>query len=77
MKHKDKLKGEKADKYKPEDFNKNQLNKGQKHEMEHTNNKSIAKEIAMDHLVEDSKYCTKLEKMESNSHLNHPQIRLK
>ena len=43
---------------------KKQLNKGIKVEMEHTNNKSKAKEIAMDHLYEDPKYYSKLEKIE-------------
>jgi len=44
---------------------KQQLNKGIKVEMEHTNNKKIAKEIAMDHLYEDPKYYDKLEKIEN------------
>jgi hypothetical protein len=45
---------------------KEQLAKGIEIEHEHTNNKSIAKEIAMDHLWEDADYYTKLEKMEAN-----------
>lgn len=44
---------------------KNQLIKGIKVEMEHTNNKKVAKKIAMDHLYEDPNYYTKLKKMES------------
>jgi hypothetical protein len=43
-----------------------QLKKGMKVEMEHTKDKQKAKEIAMDHLSEDPKYYTKLEKVESN-----------
>jgi hypothetical protein len=43
-----------------------EFNKGLKIEMEHTSNKKIAKEIAMDHLVEDPKYYSKLKKIESN-----------
>ena len=43
---------------------KKQLNKGIKVELEHTNNKSIAKEIALDHLFEDPKYYDKLKKIE-------------
>jgi len=39
-----------------------QLRLGIKTEMEHTDNKSKAKEIAMDHLAEDPKYYTKLKK---------------
>ena len=44
---------------------KNQLNKGINVEMEHTNSKQRAKEIAMDHLLEDPKYYDKLKKIES------------
>jgi|LakMenEpi03Aug12_release.lakeMendotaPanAssembly.Ray.scaffolds.fasta_scaffold169881_3 hypothetical protein len=43
---------------------KTQLNKGIKVEMEHTKNKSKAKEIAMDHLFEDPNYYDKLKKIE-------------
>ena len=39
-----------------------QLKLGIKTEMEHTDNKKQAKEIAMDHLAEDPKYYTKLKK---------------
>ena len=42
----------------------NQLKKGMTVEMEHTNKKSIAKEIAMDHLFEDPNYYNKLAKIE-------------
>jgi len=63
-KYKDRLKGGLADKSKPSDFNRKQLSKGIKVELEHTNDKKIAREIAMDHLKEDSKYYTKLAKME-------------
>jgi hypothetical protein len=45
---------------------KKQLNKGIRVEMEHTDDKERAKEIAMDHLFEDPKYYDKLEKIESN-----------
>lgn len=44
---------------------KKQLNKGIKVEMEHTNDKKIAKEIAMDHLYEDPTYYDKLKKIEN------------
>jgi hypothetical protein len=44
---------------------KHQLNLGMKTEMEHTDNKKKAKEIAMDHLVEDPKYYEKLKKIEA------------
>lgn len=42
-----------------------QLSMGTKVETEHTNNKSTAKEIAMDHLWEDPNYYTKLKKIET------------
>lgn len=45
-------------------FLKLQLSKGVKTELEHTSSKSIAREIAMDHLFEDPNYYKKLEKME-------------
>jgi hypothetical protein len=44
---------------------KKELNKGIKVEMEHTDNKQNAKEIAMDHLYEDPNYYTKLKKIET------------
>lgn len=43
---------------------KTQLQKGIKVEMEHTNDRQIAKEIALDHLVESPEYYKQLEKME-------------
>jgi len=42
------------------------LEQGIKTEMEHTTDKDIAKEIAVDHLWEDPKYYTKLGKIEEN-----------
>ena len=60
----DKIKGGKADSMSPKEFDKKQLKKGTKHETEHTNKKSIAQEIAMDHLAEDKEYYVKLDKME-------------
>jgi hypothetical protein len=44
---------------------KKQLQMGVKVEMEHTEDKSKAKEIAMDHLYEDPNYYSKLKKMET------------
>ena len=44
---------------------KTQLQKGIKVEMEHTNNRKKAKEIAMDHLYEKPDYYNKLDKLES------------
>jgi len=42
-----------------------QLTKGIKVEMEHTKDSRIAREVAMDHLVEDPKYYDKLADMEA------------
>ena len=46
---------------------KSQLAKGIKVEMEHTTSKDVAKEIAMDHLMEDPKYYDKLKLENSNT----------
>lgn len=61
---KDKLPGGLADKKDPEDFDQKQLEKGRKVEMEHTDDKDLALEIAMDHLTEDPDYYRKLSEME-------------
>lgn len=59
-----------ADKKKPSDFNAKQLEKGIKVELEHTNNREIAKEIAMDHLAEIPDYYDRLENMEEGARKN-------
>jgi hypothetical protein len=56
MKWKDKLKGGRADKKKPSDFDPHQLLMGLVHEMEHTEDPHIALEISCDHLAEDPLY---------------------
>jgi hypothetical protein len=60
----DQIPGGLSDKKQPSDFDAEQLAKGIKVELEHTDNVLIAIEIAMDHLSEDSKYYDKLEKIE-------------
>ena len=60
----EKIPGGLASGKKPEDFDQKQLAMGIKVEMEHTNDRGKAREIAMDHLVEDSKYYTHLAEME-------------
>lgn len=62
--HHDKLPGGVADDMQPESFNRIQLKKGMKHELEHTNDPEVALEIAMDHLAEDPDYYKKLDKVE-------------
>lgn len=59
-KRKDKIPGGVADKKKVKDFSAAALKQGAKVELEHTSNKAIAKEIAMDHLAEDKNYYKKL-----------------
>ena len=64
-KKKDKIKGGIGDETCCKDVDQEQLKMGMKVEMEYTDDKSIAKEIAIDHLTEDPKYYTKLKKMEN------------
>ena len=73
----DKVKGGKSDKLTPKDiankFNvsvseiNSELIKGTKIESEHTDDKEIAREIALDHLSEIPDYYTNLNKMEKES----------
>ncbi len=57
------LPGGKGDDLDDEDVDQDELMKGLEVEMEHTTNKKIAREIALDHLAEDPKYYTKLERI--------------
>jgi hypothetical protein len=50
---------------KPSDFPEEQLQKGIEIELEHTSDRSLAREIAMDHLEEFSNYYEELDKMET------------
>lgn len=60
IKSTEKLLGGKGD-FRPEsDFDPAELAKGIKHELEHTKDIQLAKEIAIDHLSEDPKYYTNL-----------------
>jgi len=56
---KDKLPGGAADDKFPEDFDFEALDKGMKHEIEHTKDRNLAMEIAMDHLTEDPNHYEK------------------
>jgi hypothetical protein len=58
------LSGGLADKLQPKDFDTAALRQGIKAEMEHTDDPQLAKEIAMDHLVEDPDYYEKLKTIE-------------
>jgi hypothetical protein len=50
----------------PKDFDQEALAAGIKVELEHTDDKEIAREIAMDHLTEDPRYYVKLRKIEKS-----------
>lgn len=77
MRWKDRMKGGKADKLKPSMFPRRALQRGTKHELEHTNDWKRAMEIAMDHLAEDARYYYKLEKMERSSKKDDARVRKK
>lgn len=59
----DRLPGGKGDKLKASDVDPAQLRMGIEVEMEHTKDKRLAREIALDHLAEDPKYYTKLKRV--------------
>ena len=59
-----KLKGGKGDKLTPDRVNYHEFTKGWKHELEHTDDIDVAKEIALDHLAEDPNYYTRLDMIE-------------
>ncbi|MFA5392771.1 MAG: DUF5661 family protein, partial [Candidatus Paceibacterota bacterium] len=61
----DQIKGGKADDKSYSDFDQDQLAKGAKVEMEHTDDPSLAKEIAADHLAEFPNYYDALADMEN------------
>ena len=49
-----------------------QLRIGTKHELEHTDSKRVARQIALDHLSEDEKYYVKLDAMERGACRSNP-----
>lgn len=60
LNRRDQIPGGIGDKYEVWDVNPEELELGIRVEMEHTNDREIAKEIALDHLAEDPKYYSKL-----------------
>jgi hypothetical protein len=64
MQKKDRLPGGLADKRDPTDFDASDLADGIEVELEHTTDKDLAREIAMDHLAEDPDYYRKLARVE-------------
>jgi len=73
MKLKQYLESGDADKKKftEKDADPKELKLGIKIELEHTNKKEIAKEIALDHLSEIPDYYTRLVKMEKEAGVDH------
>jgi hypothetical protein len=65
--HQDQIPGGLGDKSTPEDVPADQLAKGIQVEREHTDDSSLAQEIAMDHLMEDPRYYDKLETIEGGN----------
>ena len=63
IKNQEKLKGGLADNLPDSDFDPEQLEIGIQHELEHTKDRKIAKEIAKDHLTEDPNYYKILQKL--------------
>ncbi len=61
------LKGGLADRKSPSNFAPRALREGRRVESEHTSNKQVATEIAMDHLTEDPRYYEKLKKIEKRA----------
>lgn len=74
MKKNQRIPGGLAEKKKPCDFDQNQLAKGIKIELEHTSDPLVAREIAMDHLMEDPKYYTHLIEMEEKYEGKHKKM---
>lgn len=56
------LKGGKAAKMRPSDFNPKELRRGTRHEFEHGYDRCVAMRIAMDHLAENPRYYEILER---------------
>jgi len=55
-------------------FDQIQLAKGTRFELEHTNDKSVAQQIAMDHLTEDPRYYDRLSQMEARAKRNKTRL---
>jgi hypothetical protein len=62
----DQIPGGRGDLLQPEDVDPAQLALGTDHEMEHTGDRALAQEIALDHLAEDPGYYTHLQKVEGS-----------
>ncbi len=67
------LEGGKGDKLSPSEVDPSELKKGLKVEMEHTKEPSIAQEIALDHLAEDTHYYSHLERIHKENPIKDPK----
>ena len=65
----DLISGGRAQGMSPDQFDPHQLEIGAQHELEHTTDIEVAREIAMDHLIEDPAYYTKLAELEAKKAL--------
>ena len=65
--------GGKGDKLSPKDVDPFEYAKGLKVEKEHTTDKKVASEIALDHLAEDDKYYTHLEGIHKENPIKDPK----
>ena len=61
------LKGGKGDYKKASDFDPEEVKMGIAHEMEHTDDEAVAREICYDHLTENPSYYSKLKKAKLES----------
>jgi hypothetical protein len=66
---KDLIPGGLADNKSYKDFPPKKVREGQRVEMEHTNSKAVAREIASDHLTEDPNYYEKLKTIEKKANI--------
>lgn len=64
--YKERIPGGTARHMRPSDFDEDELLRGTQVEMEHTRNREVAREIAMDHLAERPDYYDLLERLESS-----------
>lgn len=71
----ERLPGGRASGMSPSDFDPGELRRGTEHELEHTGDRRLAQEIAMDHLAEDEGYYQKLDAMERGAFRDNPKLR--
>lgn len=69
------LRGGLADSMGPRQFDPEELRRGAEHELEHTDDPDVAREIAMDHLSEDPNYYANLDAMEAASEEHKARMR--